>query len=192
MAGNKTSSSATANLIMYLSKAPECKAKLFKEFTPVMEAAQDDILNKLDFESVMDLDYLGYCLSESLRMEPPTFFTMKNEFLNDVRLSNGLVIKAGTPWIVNQDAVSHEAKSWQKPYEFIPERFDTSSPYYKRPDGGVRNPLASSPFYGGHRICIGKTFVEIAMRYMIPIVMHHMDFDKLNDGPKQQTHVLVR
>ena len=97
-AGNKTSQAATANLFMYLSKAPECKAKLLKETTPVMEAAQDDILNKLEYESVMDLDYLWYCLNESLRMEPPTFFSLKNIMIADVKLSNGLVIKKGTPW----------------------------------------------------------------------------------------------
>ena len=102
----------------------------------------------------------------------------------DVRLSNGMVIRAGTQWHVNIHAIHHEAKSWQKPDEFIPERFDPSSPWYKRPDGGVRNPLAFTPFIGGHRGCLGKTFAEVTVRYTLPILYHHLDFEFTHDEAK--------
>jgi hypothetical protein len=38
---------------------------------------------------------------------------------------------------------------WIDPDMFIPERFDSRSPYYKTPKGTNRNPFSFSPFLGG-------------------------------------------
>ncbi len=29
---------------------------------------------------------------------------------------------------------------------------------------------------GGKRVCLGKTFAEVVIRYTIPILFHHFDF----------------
>ena len=47
-------------------------------------------------------------------------------------------------------------------------------------EGKPRNPLAFTPFLGGKRICIGKTFAEVAIRYTIPIIFAHFDFEFVN------------
>jgi cytochrome P450 len=36
------------------------------------------------------------------------------------------------------------------------------------------------PFYGGKRICVGKTFAEVILRYVVPIFYHHFDFELAN------------
>jgi cytochrome P450 len=61
----------------------------------------------------------------------------------------------------------------------LPERFDTSNPDNKwllTSDGKPRNPLAFTPFYGGKRICLGKSFAELAIRFTIPLLYFHCDF----------------
>ena len=59
----------------------------------------------------------------------------------------------------------------------MPERFDSQSEWFKRPDGGARNPLTFTPFLGGKRICIGKTFAEVTTRFTIPLLYYHLDFE---------------
>ena len=45
------------------------------------------------------------------------------------------------------------------------------------PDGKPRNPLSFTPFMGGKRICIGKTFAEVTVRFTIPLIFHFLDFE---------------
>jgi len=59
---------------------------------------------------------------------------------------------------------------------FNPDRFDSSSEWFKRPDGGVRNPFAFTPFLGGKRICLGKSLVDMAQKFTIPILFSAFDF----------------
>jgi hypothetical protein len=37
---------------------PEIKEKLLSEILPIVEAAKDDIVENLDYETVMELEYL--------------------------------------------------------------------------------------------------------------------------------------
>jgi len=40
--------------------------------------------------------------------------------------------------------------------------------------------LAFNPFLGGKRICIGKTFAEVTIRYTVPLLFHYFDFEFTN------------
>lgn len=70
-AGMKTIQVSTCNLIYYLTKHPEYKAKLLKEILPAVEKVKDNVVEGLEYETVMDFEYLNMCYNESLRMEPP-------------------------------------------------------------------------------------------------------------------------
>jgi len=59
----------------------------------------------------------------------------------------------------------------------VPERFDSHSEWFKTPSGGNRNPLTFAPFLGGKRICIGKTFAEVTVRFTIPMLYYFFDFE---------------
>ncbi len=74
----------------------------------------------------------------------------------------------------------HDPKQWKQPERFIPDRFDSSSDWYKTPNGTARNPLTFGPFLGGKRICIGKTFAEVAIRFTVPILFYHFEFEFLD------------
>ncbi len=45
------------------------------------------------------------------------------------------------------------------------------------PDGKPRNPQAFTPFMGGKRICLGKTFAEVTIRFTVPLLFHAFDFE---------------
>ena len=66
----------------------------------------------------------------------------------------------------------HDKKQWGENHDdFIPERFDPTSKHYKTPDGKNRHPFSFIPFFGGHRICLGKTFAEFIAKRTISMVL---------------------
>ena len=71
-AGMKTIQISTANLIYYLTKHTDIKKKLLAEILPPVEAVKDNNLDKLDYDTVMEFEYLQQCYNECLRIEPPT------------------------------------------------------------------------------------------------------------------------
>ena len=72
--------------------------------------------------------------------------------------------RKGDQFFVNFYALHYDGTQWQKPLEFIPERFDHSNPISLTPDGKKRNPYSFVPFAGGKRVCFGKTFAESALK----------------------------
>lgn len=58
MAGMKTIQISTTNMIYQLTKNPEIKAKLMKEILPAVEEVQDNIIEKLSYDTVMEFEYM--------------------------------------------------------------------------------------------------------------------------------------
>jgi len=150
------------------------------EVIPVVEAAKDDIFNKLEYDTVMDLEYLHLCFNESLRIEPPINVTARQSFNRDVTMFDGLTVKSTTPFVISLVAMHHDPNQWQEPSRYMPDRFDHGSKWFKKPNGENRNPLTFNPFIGGKRGCIGKNFAEMVVRYTIPIIYFHMDFEAVD------------
>lgn len=75
---------------------------------------------------------------------------------------------------------------WIEPQTFIPERFQKDSPYFLTPSGGRRNPYSFSPFLGGSRICIGKTFVEVVSKLTLPTLLSLFVFE-LPEGQTKES-----
>ena len=61
--------------------------------------------------------------------------------------------------------------------DFIPERFDPSSDIAKTPKGNKRHPCSYSPFMGGKRICLGKTFAELFSKILLSLATWNYDME---------------
>jgi len=84
---------------------------------------------------------------------------------------------------------------WVEPERFIPERFDPRSKYFLTPDGKKRHPFSYAPFFGGKRICLGKTFAEITSRMVGSRLLNCFDFEFMNKQhyeAKPQNHMSMR
>lgn len=69
----------------------------------------------------------------------------------------------------------------------MPERFDSNGGVWTlTADGKPRNPLAFTPFMGGKRVCLGKTFTEVTTRFTIPLLYYFFDFEFVS--PSQADH----
>lgn len=78
---------------------------------------------------------------------------------------------------MNFDAIHKDPKEWIEPDRYNPDRFDPESEYYSRPDGKPRNPFSFCPFYGGKRICLGKTLAEYMTVFTLPMILYHFEFE---------------
>ena len=74
------------------------------------------------------------------------------------------LLKKGTRVMVWIGGLHNNPAEWQRPREFLPERFDPESPLYLTPSGKRRSMYSFIPFFGGRRICLGKTFAELSMK----------------------------
>ena len=83
---------------------------------------------------------------------------------------------------------------WQKPYEFIPERFDSKSEMSLTPDGKKRNATSFAPFGGGMRVCLGKTFADFNIKILTTYLTQSFNFEhvekRYQDGEFPLAHFM--
>ena len=193
-AGSQTSSNATQNLIYALCKHPEYQDKILAELEKEIvqpdlqervkagklqanESVKDlDVLELINYENNSDLQFYTMCFNESLRMMPPVFYSSTVRMSEEIQAGK-LRIRKGDPISIGMGRMQNYPGEWQQPSEFIPERFDHTSKYYLTPSGGKRNTYSFSPFLGGQRVCIGKTFIEVISKLTVPTLLAKFRFD---------------
>merc|ERR1719336_2356694 len=94
-----------------------------------------------------------------------------------------LHIRAGDTINIEIFGLHMHSKYWQRPKEFLPDRFDPSHPLSKTPSGEKRNVFSWLPFNGGKRICFGKTFAEFVIKIILTMVTQRFDL-KFVDSKK--------
>ena len=140
------------------------------------ETKNVNVLEQINYENHQYLQFFSSCFNESLRMMPPVYYTSTIRMSENVKAGK-LSIRKGDPIVINLGRMQNHPKEWQEPEKFIPERFDSKSPYFLTPDGKRRNTYSFSPFLGGQRICIGKTFIEVVSKLTVPTLLSNFVFD---------------
>ena len=137
-----TTQYASQTLITALTQSPEILRKVRTEFNNVV-AKDFEIKNKstaeilqeaVNLESICKLDYLSYISSETLRMQSPTQLSSFFYFMKDMKVGN-LNVRKGDEFSIYLQGLHLNTNEWQKPHEFIPERFDSSNPINLTPSG---------------------------------------------------------
>jgi cytochrome P450 len=183
IAGNETVKSTSTNTTCFLTMYPEIKAKLMAELLPELEPIKDDFVGKLTTEVADRFDYLRRCWYETMRLQAPTPNSTVYMFAKPVTMQ-GVEFTPTTNFVINFDAIHTDPREWQSPEVFEPDRFDSKSSWYLRPDGKQRNTYSFCPFFGGKRICLGKTLAESLIIYTLPLVLYHFDFEFVNSKHK--------
>ncbi|CDW80978.1 cytochrome p450 [Stylonychia lemnae] len=189
-----TTTALITNTLYYYEFLPEVKQKLRKEISMIMSPDRSNPVpfenlklspelwvEKLDYDQLQeDWKYLYLVIQESLRIEPPARSSTPMQ-LNQTMEIGGYTVDKNTSIAVHFYLLHRNPQEWQQPSKFIPERFDPESPYYLTPDGKKRKPNSFSPFLGGRRICLGKTFAENIAKCVIPIIISELDIKFKND-----------
>jgi cytochrome P450 len=70
---------------------------------------------------------------------------------------------------------------WQRPSEFLPERFDEEHELSKTSSGGQRHKMSFAPFSHGKRNCLGQYFAYHSIKVMIIHMIAHFDLEFVNE-----------
>ena len=164
LAGHET----TANVLNWtwwlLAQYPQAEAKLHRELDDVLRGQPPAL------QDLRRLPYSDMVIKESMRLMPPVWTVSRvNWEATDVC---GYTFPPGTGSQILIYCVHRNPDIWDKPNEFIPERWAEDSiddiPKY-----------AYIPFGGGPRICIGNSFATmeanlllatIAQRYRLHLI----------------------
>jgi cytochrome P450 len=144
LAGHETTSNALTWTFYLLSQNPEQEAKFHHELDEVLG-------NKtLTPEDYPRLKFTEQILAESMRLYPPAWTigrlaAEEHEFAGFKIPKKSLVL--ASPFVMH-----HDARFWEKPGEFVPERWEKLS----IKEAG--NKFIYFPFSKGVRSCIGESF----------------------------------
>ncbi|XP_018569720.1 probable cytochrome P450 6a13 [Anoplophora glabripennis] len=146
-AGFETSSSTTSLALFEISRNDVAQKKLREEILEVL--AKHD--NKITYDAIAEMKYLGQAVDESLRLWPPvatiTRVCTKSHKLQDT----GVTVEKGTTVLIPALGLHHDPEYWPDPEKWDPDRFSNENKDNRRP-------FTYLPFGEGPRNCIGLRF----------------------------------
>ncbi|KAK2818352.1 hypothetical protein Q7C36_022285 [Tachysurus vachellii] len=160
-AGYETSSSTLSFLFYNLSSNPETMKKLQKEIDETFPNKAE-----VDYDAVMNMDYLDATVSESLRLYPVAL-RLERVCKKTVEI-NGCTIPKDTVVLIPIYALHRDPEFWTDPETFNPERFT------KENKESIEQ-YAYMPFGLGPRNCIGMRFALVAMKLAIVEILQRFD-----------------
>ena len=84
----------------------------------------------------------------------------------------GVDVPKGQYIKLNVFCSNHNISEYQKPFEFIPERFDPESEFFTKPSNGkTRGPYSYIPFSHGQRGCPGQSLGMLQLRVALVYVL---------------------
>ncbi len=166
VAGHETSANALTWLFYLLAQHPDVEQKILDELDTVVQG------DEISFSHLPQLTYLMQSIQEGMRLYPPAW-VVDRLAIGDDKLGD-YAVKAGDMLFLFIYGTHHNAKYWEDPEAFRPERFDKSK-------SSERHRYAYFPFGGGPRLCIGNNFALMEMQLVIARLLQQFKFDLLAD-----------
>jgi cytochrome P450 len=141
----------------------------------IMKKAQEEVRrvvgkkSKIDVDDINQMDYLKCILKESLRLHPPVPLSVPRESSASVKIG-GYDIPQKTRVFVNAWAIQRDPAVWDRPEEFLPERFKDNLVDLKDQN------FQFMAFGGGRRGCPGLTFGVASAEYVIANLLCWFDW----------------
>ncbi|KAH9794616.1 cytochrome P450 71A22 [Citrus sinensis] len=173
VAGTDTAATTLEWMMAELLKNPSIMKRAQKEVRGVVKGKL-----VIDMKDLDQMEYLKCVIKESLRLHASAPLLLPRETRECVKL-RGYDIPAKTRVFVNAWAIQRDPKLWDRPKEFLPERFENSPIDYKGQD------FQFIPFGSGRRSCPGISFAVTAVEYVIANILYWFDW-KLPDGPVEE------
>ena len=155
VAGHETTAHALAWIWLLLSQHSHVEAKLHAEIERVLNGRAPVIAD------LPQLHYTSMVIQESLRLYPPVW-RMARQAITDCEIG-GYPIKAGTTIFISQWLIHRDARFYDRPNDFIPERWENNFAE-QLPNG------AYFPFGIGKRTCIGNRFAQMEIALILATI----------------------
>ncbi|MCJ8748302.1 hypothetical protein PDJAM_G00163230 [Pangasius djambal] len=160
-AGYETSSRTLSFLFYNLASNPETLKKLQEEIDETFPNKAE-----VDYDTVMNMDYLDAALNESLRLYPGAF-RLERVCKKTVEI-NGLTIPKDTIVLIPTYALQRDPEYWTEPDTFKPERFT-------RENKENIEQCAYMPFGVGPRNCIAMKFALVIIKLAVVEILQRFD-----------------
>ncbi|CAM6086680.1 unnamed protein product [Calypogeia fissa] len=158
-AGTDTSANQVCWTFAELMRHPTILKKAVAELDMVV--GRDRLLRESD---IANLEYLQAIVKESFRLHPVAvllpYESTQSTFID------GYHIPAKARIFVNNYAISRSEENWEKPLEFMPERFLVSTRDVKGQD------FEMMPFGSGRRSCIGMNLGLLMVQLTVAQMLH--------------------
>ncbi|XP_053675741.1 cytochrome P450 6A1-like [Anopheles nili] len=162
-AGFETSTTTMTCALHLMAKHPEVQQKARQCVKDVLEKHNDE----LSYDAVMDMEYLGCIINETLRMYPPVA-SLHRMTTQAYRLPNGAILPEGIGVIISNLAFHYDPEFFPDPEAFKPERFADKNE--------SKNNFSYLPFGEGPRICIGMRFGLLQTRLGLAMLLRNYNF----------------
>jgi len=169
--GIGTGAAALEFTVAELMRNPDAMKKLQAEVRSVVPRGQGAVVSD---DNLRDMAYLRAVVKESLRLHPPTPI-LTAHFTMACCSVDGFAVPAGVSVLVNSWAISTDARFWEDPEAFAPERFLDGGSAAGVDVGGADFRLL--PFGSGRRMCPGMNFGVASVEAMLANLVHRFDWE---------------
>ncbi|KAK4877763.1 hypothetical protein RN001_010269 [Aquatica leii] len=178
LVGVDTTSIALASTMYQLSQNPDKQQKVFEELQSVLPNPKSDVDNMAQ----ENLHYLKACIKETLRMYPVIIGNGRS--LNSDAVIGGYKVPKGTHVIFPHLVVSNIEEYFDKPNEFIPERWLKTEMHSNNCPMKYKkiHPFVTLPFGYGRRACLGRRFAEMELQILLAKIFRKYKVE-YNYGP---------
>lgn len=150
LAGHETTAMALTWAWMLLSRDPDATARLHQEVDSVIAES-----GRVELKDVTRLNFTKAVIAEALRLYPPAWI-MGRKVESPFKL-DGWDIPAGSIIATSPFALHRDARYWERPERFEPQRWlDVDGTFDD--DNPGQPPGAWFPFGMGQRKCVGQVF----------------------------------
>ena len=170
MAGSDTTSTSLEWLMAELIRHPNVMKKVQEEVRRVVGEKTN-----IEMNDINKMEYLNCVIKENLRLHPPFPLLVPRETTKNIEMG-GYHIPAKTRVFINAWAIQRDPRLWDRPEEFIPERFQNNSVDFKGQD------LQFVPFGIGRRGCPGVSFGVASTEFVITNLLYWFDWKLPEDG----------
>jgi cytochrome P450 len=172
LAGHETTANAMSWTWHLLGQAPAVESRLHEELERVLAGRIPTV------EDVPKLEYTRAVIAESMRLYPPAW-TMGRRVIEPHTIG-GYSIEKHALVLISQWVVHHDARWWNEPDRFLPDRWLNNSVPSVALGGSApsaaRPRYAYFPFGGGNRVCIGESFAWTEAILLLATIAQHWRF----------------
>ncbi|KAI0169851.1 cytochrome P450 [Hypoxylon sp. FL1284] len=172
-AGSHTTAAVLTLLTYELARSPKLQTTAREEISQVMSpGTPGDIEPTKQGVSNPAWDrfpFLNGCINETLRLYPPIPTGGVRQTVDKPIVVGGTVIPPHTTIVAPRWSIGRLETAFEKPNEFIPERWTT------KPDM-VKSEKAFSPFTKGRHVCPGKQVGLLEVRMVMAMILANFEF----------------
>ncbi|MGJ8639161.1 MAG: cytochrome P450 [Opitutaceae bacterium] len=170
IAGHETTATALTWTYYLMNKNPAVRDAVNRLATEVVPVDG----RGWSFDLIQKLDLFGNVFMESLRAKPAVI-VLYREAAHDCELG-GFQLKKGDTVYVSPYISNRDARHWEAPEEFRPDRFSEL-------EGGHKNKFLFFPFGAGPRSCIGSRFAMLEAQMILGILGQSLSL--VSDDPAE-------